>query len=89
MVTQALSAALRVSGTVAAIIQALESIDRARKDIGKLRKLGLVTQANRLEAKCNAAERRIKSSLTKQLAREARQRATARRQSRSTSGRFS
>lgn len=89
MVTQALSAALRVSATVGAIIQALESIDKARKDIGKLRKLGLVTQANRLEAKCNAAERRIKSSLTKQLAREAKQRRTSRSQSRGASGRFS
>lgn len=88
MVTAAITGATAVSLRVAQVIAALEAVDRARKEVQKLRKMGLVSQANAMERDCNRAEARIKSSLSKEQRRKASQRRKARTQTRGSSGRF-
>lgn len=88
MVTQAITGATALSVRISQIIAALKAVDEARKEVQKLRKLGLNTQADAMERDCNRAEAKIKSSLTKEQRRKSRQRARAKAQPRSTSGRF-
>jgi len=88
MVTAALAGATRVAGIVASTIGALEAIQRARKDVEKLRKAGMPVQANALERDCNRAEKRVRSAIASDVRRRAKARTRSRRQGRTSSGQF-
>lgn len=88
MVTAALAGATRVAGIVANTINALEAIQRARKDVEKLRKAGMPAQANALERDCDRAEKRVKSAIASDVRRRAKARTRSRGQSRTSGGRF-
>ena len=88
MVQAALSGATRVAGIVASTIGALEAIQRARKDVEKLRKLGMDTEANALHRDCNRAEKKVRSAIASDVRRRAKARSRSRHQGRTAGGRF-
>lgn len=88
MVTQAIGGALRVAGTITSVLAALREIEKARKDCESLAKAGLRVQADRLGRELDRRERALKASLSREITRRNKARSRARRQSRTSNGRF-
>lgn len=89
MVTQAISTAVKVTGTIASIVSALNAIDEARKDCRKLEKMGLRVEAAKLDKELDRQAAKLKKSLSRQIAARLKARRKARTQGRSGSGQFS
>lgn len=88
MVQAAITGALRAASLVTQVLDALEEVNKARRQAQKLIDNGMVAEGRRMLRDCDRSERRIRDAVRADQRRRARARVAARSRSRDRRGRF-